>query len=583
MIPYDAEKLCALASCFLLAAALGTSTARAQQDGPGDTASVGAPEDDVEEEEDDDGDDETDEDDEEEADKLETSFFLSSEAHTMNNLDLRARDESSDQDILETDDRHTFAYTSISAELEYEVLEDTTFNFAAAHSGLWGNDQLGGIAGARDEDEQANQEISELANRGSHFIWIYRLAVTWEAIETDAIEVETTLGRQRFGIGGVDNDYFFDDTIDGITIDFDAGPAGTLRLLPLDFFASNASPEDVDFVDFAGRNPTIAGFRGDTNTLRFGGVYENTDLVEGLDFRAFGFYADIGASTRSVSTGADRTRAGELGNFSDKDDSWMAGTRISYDYEFDRGSVGAFGEYARSGGIDRKDKEVGLLDVDNKGDAFGIGVRGNYELEPVTFDWLLRGFHADGGRYSTDSGVQFSHGFVSFKGDEVGGLNLERYRGFHPSSYVSVNGVSDHPNDIDRKAGTQFAQAGIGLDVADKFRADFDAWYLLDTSETFFDQDDLGETSRELPFGFTEADLRAQRRFGEPIGVETNASLLYRANSALRFYAKGGIFFPTDFYEIEIDRTASQGTKPALGSDDPENFWAVLAGTSLRF
>lgn len=572
MISLDTNTARALGALFAFAVAVGgPGAAEAQEDGPGDSSSVDAPDD----EESDDGDDKE--------RRLQTSFFVTSEVHSMNNLDLRARDESSDQDILETDDRNTFAYTSIAAELDYDVLDSTEFEFAAAHSGLWGNDQLGGVSGARSENEQSNQEISELANRGSHFLWLYRLAVTWEAIETSTVDVETTLGRQRYEIGGVEDDYFFDDTIDGVTVEVDAGTAGTLRLLPFDFYASNASPEDVDFVDYAARNPTIAGFRGDTNTFRFGGVYENSELVDGLDLRAFGFYADIGASTRSVSTGADRTRSGKLGNFSDQDDSWLAGGRAAYDYEFETGSVGAFAEYARSGGIDRKDTEVGLNDVKNAGNAYGGGLRGDFDLAPVTVDWLVRGFHADGGRYSSESGVQFSHGFVSFKGDEVGGLNLDRYRGFHPSAYVSPNGISDHPNDIDRKAGTRFGQVGLGFDIADKFRAELDGWYLFDTSDSLLSQEQIPEASSNLPFGYTEADLRAQRRFGEPIGAEANASLLYRANSALRFYAKGGMFFPSKFYETEIDRSASEGTKPALGSDDPKNFWALLAGTTLRF
>jgi len=562
----------------VLAATAIPTTGSTQEEGPGDTSSVEAPEDRAEGDEE-----ETDEAVGEEKPRLRSSFFLTSEVHSMNNLDLRARDESTDQDILETDDRNTFAYTGLAAELEYDVLEDTQFDFAAAHSGLWGNDQLGGVSGARSENETSNQEISELANRGSHFIWLYRLSVTWRALETSTLDVATTVGRQRYEIGGVDDDYFFDDTIDGITVELDAGEAGTLNLLPFDFYASNASPDDADFVDYSARNPTIAGFRGDTNTLRFGGVYENRELVDGLDLRAFGFYADIGASTRSVSTGADRTRAGKLGNFSDQDYTWMTGLRAAYDYEFGAASVGAFGEFARSGGLDRKDTEVGLEDVQNQGNAYGGGLRGDVDLAPLKIDWLIRGFHADGGRYSSESGVQFSHGFVSFKGDEVGGLNLDRYMGFHPSAYVSPNGISDHPNDIDRKSGTRFGQVGLGFDIADKLRAELDGWYLFDTSESLFDQDEIGETSSDLPFGYTEADLRAQERFGKPIGAEANASLSYRANTALRFYAKGGMFFPSEYYEIEIDRAASQGTKPALGSDDPQNFWALLAGTSLRF
>lgn len=570
--------LASLGTASLAAALLGApATAVGQEEGPASTSSVRDPADEREDTDDKDGEDTEDE------PKLDTTFFLSSEVHSMNNMDLRPTDESSDQAILETDDRNTFGLSSISAELEYDVLEDTEFNLAAAHSGLWGNDQLGAVSGARGEDEEANAETSELANRGSHFVWLYQLNVEWEAIDEGPVQIETTIGRQDFSIGGVEHDFFFDDTIDGITVEIDTGETGTFELLPLDFYASNASPEDADFVDYAGRNPTIAGFRGDTNTMRFGGVYKNTSLLEGLDLRAFGFYADIGASTRSVSTGADRTRAGKLGNFSDNDYSWMTGARAAYDWDFDSGSLGGFAEGAYSDGIDRKDTEIGLLDVRTNGFAVGFGVRGDVEFSNLKLDWLGRFFHAQGGAYSSDSGVQYSHGFTSFKGDEVGGLNLERYLGFHPSSYVSVNGVADHPNDMDRKAGTRFFQLSLGLDIGEKFRTEIGGWYLFDTSISNFNQDRIDQVASDLPFGYTKADLEAQQRFEKPIGGELDLSVLYRANKALRFYARGGMFFPGPFYRIEIDRNATQGTKPALGSSEPANFWALLAGTSLKF
>lgn len=539
---------------------LVTSTALAQEEGPSDSASVDVPEDEEPEDE----------------RRLRTKFLLSSELHSMNNLDMRERDESSDQSILETDDRNTFGYTSIAAELAYDVLDDTQFDVAAAHTGMWGNDQLGGLSGAAIDEQE-----TELADRGAHFLWIYRLSVSWQAVESDAFSLETTIGRQDFEIGGVEDDYFFEDTVDGITIDIGMGPAGELKLLPLDFYAANASPEDVDFGDYVARQPTVMGFRGDTNTMRFGGVYKYA--LSGFEGRLFGFYADIGASTRATSTGADRTFNGTLGNFSDRDYSWMAGTRLSYDHELEGGNIGVFGEYARSGGIDRKDTEVGLFDVVNEGNALGGGLRGGLDLDTIALDGLLRYFHADGGLYARESGVQYSHGFVGMKGSETGGLNLDRYMGMHPSAYVDVNGIADHPQEVDRKSGTDSFQAGLGFDLADRFRTEFDAWYLIDTSQKSDPDRDPNTVAGELPFGYTEADIEAQERFGDPLGTELNLSFLFRANRALNFYTKGGLFLPSDYYATEIERTASQGGNPALGSPDPEMFWAVLGGTTLRF
>lgn len=544
-----------------LALLCSSSVLLAQEEGPSDASSVEAPEDREEQKEDDEQ-------------KLETNFFLTSEVHSMNNLDLRELDETSDESILLTDDRATFAYTGLAMELEYDVLDDTEFNFGGAHTGLWGNDQLGGLSG---ESIRADE-----GNRAPHFIWIYDLSASWEPVDTESFGFETTIGRQPFEIGGAEEDFFFDDTIDGITLDLDAGIAGALRVLALDFYATNSEPKGVDFVDYVATRDVVAPFRGDTNTLRFGGVYENTELLDGLDFRAFGFFADIGASTRPGATGADRSVHGSLGNASDADYAWMAGTRFGYTWESEGLSVGGFGEFARSGGIDRKDVEIGLRDVVNEGNAYGGGIHGSFETTAFGVDAKARYFHADGGQYTGDSGIQFSHGFVSFKGDEVGGLNLDRYVGVHPSAYVTADGVLDTPNSTSRRAGTDVIHGGVGISASDWFRADFDAWYLIDTSNTELPPDKIDEVASNQPFGYTEADLQAQRRFGKPIGAELDASLLFRANKALSFYTKGGVFLPSEFYEIEIDRSVA-GDYTALGSEDPQTFWAVAGGTSLSF
>jgi hypothetical protein len=329
------------------------------------------------------------------------------------------------------------------------------------------------------------------------------------------------------------------------------------------------------------------GFRGDTNVMRFGGVYQNTELVDGLDLRAFGFYSDIGASTRGGSTGSDRTIHGSLGNFSDHDYSWMAGTRAGYTWEGSGGfEIGGFGEFARSGGVDRKDREIGLRDVNNNGNAYGAGIHTSYGTKEDFFgiDARVRWFHADGGIYTGKggSGTQSSHGFVSMKGDEIGGINLNRYAGFHPSAYVGGDGVMDMPNNISRKSGTELIQGAVGLDFSQYFHTELKAAYMWDTSTAFIKPGQIDDIATDLPFGYTEADLEAQQRFGKPLGTELNLSLQYKPNKPLSFYALGGAFLPGAFYETKIDRNVS-GRFTALGSDSPQPFWVVAGGTTLKF
>ncbi|MFB6372749.1 MAG: hypothetical protein ABEN55_06475, partial [Bradymonadaceae bacterium] len=215
-----------LAGCTFL---LAPTSLLAQEEGPTDAASV-APSDD--EDKDDKPKDEKEKKQAKKKEKkdkrLETRFLLSSEAHSMNNLDLRALDESSDQAILESDDRSTFAYTSLAGEISYDVLDTTEFEFAAAHTGLWGNDQIGGFAAPKADGPSS-----------ANFLWIYRLAATWEPIDKESLDFEMTVGRQNWELGGAEEDFFMDDTLDGVTLELDLGTAGAFRALALDFYGAN--------------------------------------------------------------------------------------------------------------------------------------------------------------------------------------------------------------------------------------------------------------------------------------------------------------------------------------------------------
>ena len=153
------------------------------------------------------------EDAEEEASPLSWDFRVTNEFHAFDNLDLLPLKEDTPQDILDTDDRQNFGYTSLAAGVSYDVREDTSFNLGAAVSGMWGNDQIGASTGF------------------GGFAYIYDLSVDWTAFANDDFALWTTIGRQSYSIGGADKDYFFNDIIDGITLNADFGVAGRLRLM----------------------------------------------------------------------------------------------------------------------------------------------------------------------------------------------------------------------------------------------------------------------------------------------------------------------------------------------------------------
>ncbi len=487
-------------------------------------------------------------------------FRVTSEAHSSDNAGFRELDETSGlQETRETDDRHTFGYTSVSVGAEYYVLDDTRASFGVSHSGLWGSDQLGGT------------------NEFGGFFYVYDLHVDWTAIETAAFRLNAKIGRQFFDIGGTHRDYFLRDNIDGLTLNLDFGEAaGRLRILAFDLYASQGRPDTVSFLRWHSGRDLVHNMRGQTNTLRFGGVYENTGLVDNLELRGFGFFATVGGA----GTGADRSHEGSLGNFADNDFVWMAGTRVGYFLPLEGlGRIGVIGEFAHSGGIDRKETNVGIPDVVIEGNAFGGGLLGEFTFGDFGIDGIAQYFRADGPRYRSD-GLQLSHGFVSFRGNYTGGLNMGRYSGWRPSAYLGRNGIHMNEHDLRRQSGTQILHGALGINLPGSLRVDLGVWQYQDTGRSNLDLDDIDAVGDRLPFGESRDRLEAQRRLGLNLGTEFSGSLAFQANTALQIYGMGGLFLPGEFYEIEVSRNVGSARGSA---DNLQNFWAASMGASLAF
>ena len=490
------------------------------------------------------------------------NFRLTSEFHSSDNIGFRElKIDSTDQERIETDDRHSFSYSSMSLGATYRVDDNVRFHGGASHSGLWGSDQLGGT------------------NEFGGFFFVYDLHIDWDALETDWVAINTKIGRQHFQIGGTHRDYFFRDQIDGVTINVNFGDdLGQLRLLPLDLYASQGRPDSVSFTRWhTGRNLTY-NMDGDTNTFRTGGIYENMDLLtEGLDLRAFGFLATLGGA----GTGADRSHEGTMGNFSDNDYVYMLGGRMNYEVPVgDSATIGGYGEYAYSGGIDRKEINIGVPDVEIDGQAFGGALLGEYELGDVRLDSIAQYYRADGAEHTSERGLRFNHGFVGMRGSYAGGLNVGRYAGWRPSAYVGREGIHHSEHDIRRNSGTEMLHAGLGVSLPQGLRMDMGAWYYRDTGSTNLSAEDRDMAGDELPSGYSRDELEAQERLGKDLGVELNASLTYQATNELSIYGMGGVFLPGEFYEVEISRNAGRSRGSA---DNLQNFWAVSAGASLAF
>ncbi|MBT3219400.1 MAG: hypothetical protein HN348_09940 [Proteobacteria bacterium] len=479
--------------------------------------------------------------------KLETEIFFETEWHEFNNLDFRTLDESSDQAILDSDDRNSLAYTGIGLQVGYKFDEQTRFVFGASHQGLWGNDQLG-TTSPFGGFVYVNSAFVEFQPKGNYSP-VFRL------------------GRQGYNLGGVPSsvEYVFSDIVDQLHVSLPIPKVGSVELIPVSI-TSLAAQDDANFMAFVGQAQTETfGFRGDRLTRRHGLQFIADEIPGPVDLQVYGFYTDIGA----LGSGSDITYEGLLGNFTDND--WVAnfGLRAWADF----GPVKPWLSIDASAGVDRK--ELVANDVDATGYAGSVGA----EFETGDEDHGLRAqvayFQALGPAYA-DDGLQFSHGFVGMKGRHAGGTIASRYLGWHPSSYVGTYGVNHTPHEPARKSGTRVVEAEVGYDFGPaEVKAGW--WFFQDTGVTELDLDDLDTLTP--PFGYAREEYAAEERMGKVLGQEIDLDVSFDISKHISFYASGAIFLVGPYYKIETARVAGD----AMGSTDPAMPWGAYAGAQVSF
>ena len=480
------------------------------------------------------------------AGKTTTRVGFETEVHSYNNLDFRPLDESSDQVILDSDDRGQFAFSGINLALAYRAAPDMTLNFAASHRGLWGNDQTGSV------------------NRFGGFMYVTGMSLDWKPGAKDRADegVTVRIGRQYYELGGIGGspDFILSDVLDGIRVDFPLGEIGRVEALPYMLLSSTGDNINANFSSYIGQSAIQTySFRGDTITQRSGGQVVLDGLVDNVDLRAHAFYTDIGA----MGTGADISYNGDLGNFADND--WVA--NLGARGQYSAGSLVAWGEFDASMGVDRK--ELVAQDVDTFGMAYGAGAR----LDTGKLSATASYFDAWGPGYTAD-GMQYSHGYVSMKGRQAGGLLANRYLGWHPTAYVGTFGVDTSSHDRDRKSGTRTIHAGVSYS-AKAVRVAAAAWMFQDTGVTLLKISELDTLNP--PYGYSRAEFAAEQRLGRTLGQEVDLTVTYNANDVLSFFGEAGAFLPGAFYSINVDRSAGN----QLGGQSMA--WAADIGTRVQF
>ncbi len=495
-------------------------------------------------------------------DRLALSVVATSSVFATDNRDMRPLDESSYDAIRYSDDRRDFAHSDVLATLGYRTEAELEFDLQVKFDTLWGEDRLNRRSGS------------------GGAINVYRLSTTYAPLDHDAIGVDFTIGRQPFRIGGVPRDYLLAGTLDAITATVDFRSLGRFRVLALDFFGGNDLPSTGYQYYRSGVEPQF-GLRGDTNTLRHGVVYELDDAaIDGLpiEARAFWFYALIGGGPVETS-GADISRGGLNGNFSDNDYQHMMGGRVAYVHPFEiDGELRVYGEYARSSGIDRK--EAVARDVETVGNAYGGGIALDWWASK-TFALLFGAefYHFDGARYASD-GLEFERGFVGFQGARIGGMTLGRQSAWRPSSHVDAFGVRHTPHELSRASGTQFVHIGAGAQIyGTKLTVDY--WLLDDTGTSFLDPDDL-DNLPEPPFGYTRGEFAGEARMGLSLGQAFDIRVEQALGETFSLHLGYGMFLPGDYYGVEVDPIVStDASETALGGS--ETFWVVDFGGRMVF
>ncbi len=487
--------------------------------------------------------------------RFQINAFFEFEYHDYNNLDFRALDESTDQSILDSDDRGRFAFTGAALELGYRPDDNTRFVLGASYRGMWGGHQIGNV------------------NDFGGWVFFTSLYAEWSPSKA-SYQPMLRIGRQRFDLGGMGGarEFIYGNVIDAIRLDFPIPRIGWISTIPFEIVSASSGDDDISFIRYIGQSQMqIFGFRGDRMTWRSGGVFvANPDALPEFDARAHLFYTHVGG----LGTGSDITYQGLLGNFSDKDYVVNYGVRASY-------TVGElvtpFAEFNGSFGIDRKEQVA--QDVDTNGFAWSAGAILNMRRDDDS-GWggsaQARYFESQGPAYGSN-GLQYSHGYVGMRGRKVGGLIANRFFGWHPTSYSGVNGVNTTEHDTRRRSGTRVVEVRGDIQAPGPISFSAGWWFLQDTGVTNLDPDDLDTITP--PFGYSRRQFEAEERLGKVLGNEFNLAIGAQMSNSLSLNLQGAIFLPGEFYEIEISRVAGS----ALGSPDPKPAWDLSLGGRMRF
>lgn len=509
-------------------------------------------------------------DDEEEKDSIisdtKFEFYFDTAGYRFSNGDLRATDNSSYLTVDYTDDESFLVSSDLGVAISTTLLNVIEFNVELNKPGYWGNDSL---------------------TTGTKYNTVYTRTLNMDIdlasaiFGTDSMDLNLVVGRQWYMIGDTwdHQQYIYADAIDAIAAKFKLNNVGLGADFVFDFFSMNSPSDAIYSLKTARHAYVVPNFNGDVNTYRIGlfpyFMMESDGFMKELIAKAVVMFSRIGAVGENDydSGGYEMSGIGYEGNFADNDWILLAGANIFVDTEV----AEAMAEFAYSLGTDRKYEDTPTVNI--SGLMMNLSAMVNFGF--INMDWLkigLSGMYASGA--TTDEyGNYLNYGYVSMKGNKVGGYLFSRYWGNYPSANVNFAGIMYEPVEASRQAGTMAfsAKAAIeNLNFADVSENDhglnlnFDAWMYFDTSTTSMN------TNLSL-----EANIYDQRRFGKFMGMELDLEISYMfRDEVLEVGAIGAIFMPMALGGDNFFYYPSSLEESPYGTD---NFFGLEVYSSLKF
>lgn len=410
------------------------------------------------------------------------------------NYDKTRYEENQAVDRQNSDDAISFAYSGISLGFmqRYKYSE---FFVTIRQSGFWGSDSLEGRP-------ETNNTITY-----SELYFNYYFTRNFMM----------SLGRYRYSLEDTTQEYFFNDTIDGISVRHEL-PWGMQYRLLFDVLGIASKPEDTRvWFSLAKDEEQIDDFQGDTATLRGGLIFDHEAFKisdEYFKYKIFSFYLRYGANT---SGGADIAENGKSAlNEADNDYLSNSGFRISY--EISRLWATDL-TVAYSYGVDNQ--------FNDKREYNDIAVAMNHRFETSTFGWPVD--------FMIDlSGGYFGPKYASMKANSPGGMLIMAYKGYFPSPYAYFYEIRDEAKDeyevgsVDKTVSKTFGKVELSAYIGGF----------------------LPHVAVLMLFA-NERDNDGKTQFGEKnayMGMEIETGVRYNIDNIV-FNLMGAVFMPGDYYE----------------------------------